>query len=146
ASAWINYTEAATRSARAGQEDRAAVARERADALLPLLPKLRVVVSEPVPGLTILRDGVEMGAPQWDTPVPVDPGAREIEVRAPGKKAWKATVEIPASPEEVVLEIPALEDAPVEPDPEPKVQRVEVETPQEQRIAAYTLGSLGVVG
>jgi tetratricopeptide (TPR) repeat protein len=146
ASAWINYAEAATRSSRAGQEERAAVARERANALLPLVPKLRVVVQEPVPGLSILRDGVEMGAPQWDTPVPVDPGERAIEVRAPGKKTWKTTVEIPESPEEVVLEIPPLDDAPIDPDPRPNVQRVEVETPQEQRIAAYTLGSLGVAG
>lgn len=148
ASAWINYTEAATRSSRAGQEERAEVARERADALLPLLPKLRVVVAEPAPGLTVLRDGVEVGAPQWDTAVPVDPGERVIEARATGKKPWRTTVEIPASPEEIRLEIPPLEDAPAEAEPEPtvKIERVAVETPQAQRIAAYTLGSLGVVG
>src|SRR5690606_320600 len=73
---------------------------------------------------------------------------RVIEARATGKKPWRTTVEIPASPEEIRLEIPPLEDAPAEAEPEPtvKIERVAVETPQAQRIAAYTLGSLGVVG
>lgn len=92
ASAWSGFLDVAAAAKTANQPQREKVARERAKALEPKLPKLVVEVPAPPPGVEVKRDGVVVGAAAWGTPVPVDPGPHEIVVSAPGKERWQRTV------------------------------------------------------
>jgi hypothetical protein len=114
ASAWANYRDVETLARRAGQDVREKLARERAEALEPLLSKLRVEVKAPVPGLVVSRDGTPISDKMWGKPFPVDPGKALIRAEAPGKKPWTREMEIAGDGAEVSLEIPALADAPAE--------------------------------
>ena len=75
------------------QPDREKLARKRAAALEPRLPKLVVDVSGAAPGLEVKRDGVVIGTAAWGTPIPVDPGAHRISASAPDKLPWETTVQ-----------------------------------------------------
>ncbi len=109
ATAWVEYREAAETAKTAGRPDRVAIAGKGAAALEPRLPRLSVTVPKASlqPGLTILRDGEELGQGAWDTAVPVDPGVHEVQASAPGRVSWKAKVEV-ADGEEKKVTIPAL--------------------------------------
>lgn len=92
AAAWSGFMNVAAEAKAANQAQREKVARDRAKALEPRLPKLVVEVPSPSPGLQVERDGVTVGAAAWGTEVPVDPGKHEVVAKAPGKKPWKTTV------------------------------------------------------
>jgi PEGA domain len=96
ASAWDDYNRALalnleTRGAdrRKGLED---LAKKGIDALTPRLPKLRIVVESPPPGLKVLRDGKELPAAALGDPLPADPGKHDIEVSAPGHRTETRSV------------------------------------------------------
>jgi hypothetical protein len=60
-------------------------AEKRAKALEPRLPRLVVAVREGTPaGATVLRDGVALGDVSLGVPLPVNPGAHTVEVKAEG--------------------------------------------------------------
>lgn len=86
ASAWVEYQEVAAASRAAGRSKHEAVATRRAEALAQRLPKLRIVVQDPVPGLSVHRDGKPVPQAQWDTALPVDLGRHRIEGKAPGHR------------------------------------------------------------
>ncbi|MBK8258405.1 MAG: hypothetical protein IPK82_37790 [Polyangiaceae bacterium] len=67
--------------------------------------------------LTITVDGKAISSDALGTAFPVDPGVREIQVSAPGKKTHTAKVDVAAKPGNTTLQIPALEDAPPPPPP-----------------------------
>jgi hypothetical protein len=92
--AWAGFLEVAAESKSSNQPDRERLARKRAAALEPRLPKLVVEVpgAAALPGLEVRRDGVAVGAAAWGTAIPVDPGAHRIVVTAPGKQAWNTSV------------------------------------------------------
>jgi hypothetical protein len=110
ASAWIMYREVETLARRDDQEEREELAKERADALEPLLSKLTVNVSKPLDGLKITRGGEEIFPAAWGRPIPIDPGKIVVEATAPGKKPWKKQLTIGKEADDVQLEIPQLED------------------------------------
>lgn len=112
ASAWALFLDVASATRAAGQSDREAVARERADKLEKKLSRLSLRVEETDPGLQIRRDGAMLGRPSWGTEMPVDPGTRSIEASAPGKKPWSTRIAVPATPTVTTVTIPKLEDAP----------------------------------
>ncbi len=94
ATAWAGFLEVAAQAKVANQAEREKVARKRAQALEPRLPKL--VVEVPVgtaSGLTVKRDGVVIGAPAWGTAIPVDPGSHRVSASAPGKQTWETSVQ-----------------------------------------------------
>ena len=95
ATAWSGYLDVAAASKAANQRQREKVARERASAVEPRVPKLVIEVPSPPLGVDVRRDGVRVGAAAWGTPVPVDPGAHRIVVSAPGKERWETTVQAP---------------------------------------------------
>lgn len=159
ASAWINYTEVATKAERAGQVKRARVARKRAALLEPKLPRLTIEVASPVPAMVVERGRTEVGDPQWGMAVPVDPGALVITARAEGYATWTKEITIPDAPETTTVAVPALEKLPPPPDPqpdptpapapvpfsEPKLVAVPDEDPGEgQRVAGYVVGGFGL--
>jgi len=120
ASAWALFLDVAAAAKADNQEKREAAARERAKALEPRLTRMRIDVSEGVPGMKIERDQTVVGKAAWGSAVPVDPGRHVIEVTAPGKKPWSDEVETPATARTFTVKVPALEDAPVD-TPQPQV-------------------------
>jgi serine/threonine-protein kinase len=97
ASAWAEFVEAADLSEER-HDERRKVARERAAALEPTLPKLTIDVAPSVaaaaPGFEVARDGAVVGHAVWGTPVPVDPGTHTLVARAPLRKTWQSTVAV----------------------------------------------------
>lgn len=113
ASAWAQFraVEQQARRAVPPREDRVKTAKKRADALEPMLGRVRVVVPPAArsPGLVVRVDGDEKGEPTWAIGVVVDPGAHVVEVTAPGKKPSSLHVESKAGAT-VTVEVAALED------------------------------------
>lgn len=83
ATAWTRFEEARQRLPES--DERAGIARQRAQQLKPRIPLLTVRLVAPPAGARVLRDGIELGAASLDTPLPVDPGPHEIVVEAPGR-------------------------------------------------------------
>jgi hypothetical protein len=159
ASSWINFVEAATRAQQKGQQKRFEVATERAAELEKRLSKLKIVVSETHPGLTVTRGGDSVGAAQWGISLPVDPGKHLIKATAPGRRPWKKTVTVGDDADRIELTVPPLRAAPVAETPKPK------EAPQPesdegddseddesgddgdaQRAGGFVAGAIGIVG
>ena len=110
ASAWIAFIDVADAADAAKMPDRSKVARERAAKLQPKLARIAISPTTPeLADLRVVRDGEEIKRSLWGTPVPVDPGDHNIEVTAPGKKPWRATVKADPSATQTVT-VPALED------------------------------------
>lgn len=109
ASAWINWLEAYQRAKGAGQDKRAKIAKERADALDGRISFITVRVQEPVDGLVVKRDGVKLGSAQWDTKLPIDGGTHRIRATADGYRKWQQKVKIKKEGSHVVVRVPRLE-------------------------------------
>ncbi len=67
-----------------------------------------------VEGLTITRDGVSVGDPQWGLAVPVDPGPHVVQASATGKKTWQTTITVSDPGSSLTLSVPALVALPPE--------------------------------
>jgi hypothetical protein len=120
ASAWAQFREAAAIAVKNG-DPREKIAREHAATLEPKLPKLAIVVPRDVqtPSLKVLRDGEEVGAPLWGTPMPTDSGDHTITVSAQGKKTWSTVAHVSTMVELQTIAIPVLEEDPYAQSPEP---------------------------
>jgi hypothetical protein len=114
ASAWGWYRTAGGLAEQRGQKDRAELARAEAAKIEPKIHKLNITVKVPVEGLAVTRDGAAVPHAVLGTDVPMDPGDYKIEVTAKGKKPWHYLVHIAAGPGVEKIEVPALDDAPVE--------------------------------
>jgi hypothetical protein len=113
ASAWSEYTEAASRSQREGRTDRVTVAKERQLTLEPRLSTLTINVTDSVavlPGFELRRDGVVLGKAVLGAPVPVDGGDHVVEVAATGKKTFKARIVVGKEKDKAKIEVASLED------------------------------------
>ncbi len=164
--AWSGFLSVAAAAKSQSQAQREKVARDRAKALEPKLPKLTIDVPSPAPpGLEVKRDGLVVGSASWGTPVPIDPGSHRITASAPGKLAWEGTVnavegkvvrisvprELPNAPS---AELPSVIPAPVaerndlsrqDPSagfPEPIVEQ----RGGPQRTIGWIVGGLGIAG
>ncbi|MBX3128245.1 MAG: hypothetical protein KF718_16090 [Polyangiaceae bacterium] len=83
ATAWTYFSEVAAKLP--ASDERQAIARARAGALEPRLPRLRLRLAPTVPADTTVRRGeVVLRRAALDTPLPVDPGEHRVEVRAAG--------------------------------------------------------------
>jgi hypothetical protein len=95
ATAWAGFLEVAARAKAAKQPEREKIARQRAIALEPRLPKLKLDVESRPEGLEITRDGVVIGSAAWGTPIPIDPGRHALRATAPGKQPWETSIDAP---------------------------------------------------
>jgi hypothetical protein len=129
ASAWAAFVSAEQAAKQANQPERQEKARKRVEALRLLLATVRIVVADEAKTLRrlkVLRDRVEVGAEQWDVPIPIDRGSHVIVVTATGKKKIEKTFEVDHDGQEVRVTVPRLRDAeppaelPAEPPPVPK--------------------------
>ncbi len=111
--AWQLFREAVDESKAQGNDKKASYARERAQALVPRLAKIKVSVPAEavVEGLEIKCDGKVLAAALWDQEVPVDPGSHVISVAAPWKKGWEEPQKVDEGAA-VVVTIPKLIDVP----------------------------------
>ncbi len=113
ASAWAGYLEVADLARAAHQGDRESVARARAAALEPKLPRMKLLVAQPdTPGLEVSNGTKVMGRGQWGSPVPIDPGVYTVTATAPGKTAWRGSVTVSPDGTTVTLTVPVLADVP----------------------------------
>jgi serine/threonine-protein kinase len=97
ASAWASFREAASRAGAEGQTERARSASERATRLEPKLAYLTIRVApetRAIPGLSVRMGQSVIGAELFGTATPVDPGATRIEVVAPGRASFSATLNV----------------------------------------------------
>ena len=116
ASAWAAYESAISLARRDNRKDREKAATVKAAALEPKLAHVTFHVPENVAslaGLQLKEDDVVIGAAAWKN-APVDPGAHALEVTANGKKPWHTSFTIDGPATSKTVEIPALEDVPVE--------------------------------
>jgi hypothetical protein len=110
ASAWGEFSEAASEASRAGQRDREEAARKRMTALEPRLSQLKLAMAAVPDGAVLKLDGKTLSMAVLGAAMPVDPGPHRIEVAAPGKRAYSDTIIVPSSPGVKSVEIPALPD------------------------------------
>jgi serine/threonine-protein kinase len=151
ASAYALYVDVAARSKTAGQAQREAIARERAEALKPKITRLVIVVPDEVKvdGLEVLRDGARVGSAQWGLPIPVDPGVHKVLVKAPGKQSWEGSIEVPNDARQHSISVPTLSDTPQQTQLEPADRssgEVEGGAWPLQRTLGLVAGGVGVVG
>lgn len=112
--AWRLYTEVADASKKAGRRDREAQARERAEIVRKLFPRLTILVPlefASMDGFVIKRDGLIVPRSEWNAEVVVEPGDHIVGAHATGKKPWHTTMTARSGAAEQVW-VPTLEIAP----------------------------------
>ncbi|HSN30387.1 MAG TPA: hypothetical protein VLT45_29060 [Kofleriaceae bacterium] len=112
ATAWEAFVEAQS-VAKEKHDDRAAVARLRADALEVRVPYVTIAVSDRdrVMGLTIAHDGIAVDLASWTHGVPLDPGIHDIVGTAPGFQPWHTQIDVTEGDNQH-LAVPPLERMP----------------------------------
>jgi hypothetical protein len=109
ASAWEMFTRVEAAATTAKQIDRAKEAATRAAQLKPRLSMLTLVGPKPAPSsLVVKRDGVEVGAPLWGLPLPVDGGVHTVTASADGFSAFSSTVTVADEKAALTVTIPTL--------------------------------------
>ena len=88
---WVEARERAQAEGNAGIVEEA---EKRAKALEPKLPKLTVVLVGATADAEVTRDGVALGAASMGMPLPVNPGAHVLVVRAKGHEDASESVSI----------------------------------------------------
>ncbi len=94
AQAWATYRSAESAALHAGQTKRVEIAKGRADALEPTLPRLVIEVppEHRVHGLALSFDGTPLAKASWGIALPVDPGEHRVDARAPKRESWSTTL------------------------------------------------------
>jgi tetratricopeptide (TPR) repeat protein len=139
ASAWAEYTEAATLAARAGQGDREKVAREHASALEPTLPHV-IIEADPTAGEVIAFDDHPIGPAALKTQIPMDPGAHVLRATAPGATPFEQSFQVTPGGPVQSLTVPALAAAPIA-QPE---RAAPASGALSRRTLAFVVGGVGV--
>ncbi len=85
ATAWAEFAEAQASAKRAGDTQRAELARTHLTALEKTLPRIVIEIMTPTPGLRVSLDGTELPREAWGTALPLDPGDHRIEASAEGR-------------------------------------------------------------
>jgi len=114
ATAWAEFSEAASQAKRQGDNERAQLAQDQLKALEPKLAYVSIAVPPAtiVPGLVVKFDTKELAQAAWGLQIPIDSGQHVIEASAPGKQNYSQTFETPATATVLALTVPALQDAP----------------------------------
>jgi serine/threonine-protein kinase len=163
ATAWATYKEAASAANAAGRSDYVATAQRHAEALSPKLARLTIVVPQPVEGLQVNRDGMQIDRAEWGGSIPIDSGMHIVAARAPGYRDWSSSIEVEHDGAQVSVTVPSLEVLPPEAKsvlppaaaaPSGTQDAAPVALPRDdsispgrgQRIAGLIVGASGVVG
>lgn len=113
ATAWTEFREARAMAKKDNRPDREGAADTAIAKLEPMLSKISVIVSADakVAGMSVEIDGLPLPEAAWGTPFPVDPGTRNVVVKAPGYREWRSTVEIGKTAGVANVNVPKLEKA-----------------------------------
>lgn len=111
ATAWAEYTSAATIARRDGAKDREEFAREQVALLEKRLARVVIQVDASTAGPSVALDERPLDRAALNTPLPIDPGPHRISAGAPGKVAWSTALEVPSDRADLTVTIPALEAA-----------------------------------
>ncbi len=143
ASAWATLNEAADRARAAQDPTREKLARDRADALAPRLPRLSIELATPAPDAVVERDGSVVPAALLGQPIPVDPGDHEIKLSAPGRTSRTVRVTVREGEAKVIqLELPPE----AAPSPARPVRRPAPHGASPRVIAGVSVAAVGLVG
>ncbi len=160
ASAWAQFREAASLASASSDTRRAEVAQKRASDLEPRLARVTIAVPAMSPAnLEVELDGVAYDRAVTNVAMPIDPGAHEISVKAPGHAAWTTRLQVPEEAAQLTVEVPALQPLTTRTEggtsPTPAVASRPVVAPPDagtgalrwsgQRTAALISGGLGLV-
>jgi serine/threonine-protein kinase len=112
--------------------------------------------------MVIRRSGQAIARVLWGVPLPVDPGSQQIDVEAPGYRAWSTTVLVGENGASASVRIPPLERAaeatplaqttPAEQPatatmpPEPPPPAADAGAGAAQRTLGFVVGGVGIVG
>ncbi|HEY3595724.1 MAG TPA: hypothetical protein VGL13_17680 [Polyangiaceae bacterium] len=158
ASAWATYRTAEAAASSSKQKDRATFAKKKAASLEPKLSHLTITVTgSSTVTVQIQLDDQPVLPPEWGMSVPRDGGSYTVSATAPDKQTWTSHIELKPSEQNLVIEVPALPDAPA---PEPVVvaktpvvasEPTPVVPPSSapgktQRTTGYVVGGLGIAG
>jgi hypothetical protein len=147
ASAWAAFLDVAALSKSAGQMEREAVARRRARALEFDLVKIEIDVpaSSRLEGLEVRRDGALVGAGQWGSPLPADPGTHVVTATAPGRIKFERKVEVSGGAGTVAkVALPLLDIDPRSTEKSTSVVAVPQARSQTPRTIGYVAGAAGL--
>ena len=151
ASAWAEFTEAASEAKKAGQESRVDFARDHARQLEKRLSRVIVRIASPPAGVVIRLDGKELSAAAVGSPIPLDPGDYGLEVGAPGKQAWTSRVAVAPGPVIAEVTVPALRDETASVEPPAARPTADPAPPRDgglgpRRVVGLVVAGVGVVG
>jgi tetratricopeptide (TPR) repeat protein len=150
ATAWAQFREALTLARREGRLDRQRFAEEHIAALVQRMSRVRIVVpaASRVPGLVVRRNTLVLPESAWDEALGVDPGPLLVEASAPGKKPFKASVEVGSTADSKSVVIPVLVSDVPRPQapgtPPPPIPPAASDRGKTQRWLAYGTGALGL--
>lgn len=146
ATAWSEFSEAATAAERDGRDDRVHFAKDHIRQLEQKLSRLTIRVREDhaAEELSVRLDDVRVGRAAWNTALPVDPGAHVVSARAPSLLPWQKEIMVATAQQEMTVEVPDLRSAPrlgqsVDGAPEPARTRRAV------MLGAAGVGAAGIV-
>jgi tetratricopeptide (TPR) repeat protein len=94
ATAWELFDRLATEVP--ATDERYALSLQRATSLAPRVPRLTVLLPDGLTAVRVYRDDIEVGAPSFGVPLPVDPGSHVIVVSAPNCAARRITLTVSA--------------------------------------------------
>ena len=148
ASAWGRYREVISVASKVGDEARIKIAREKAGALEPRLPKLTIKAPpKTIVGLVVMRDDVPVDPAVLGAGIYVDPGAHVVSASAPKHRSVSVEVKM-VEAETKIIELPALEplpDAPSVTGTQTVIHVAAEEDPgKSRRIVGIVLGGTGV--
>lgn len=147
ASAWGRYREVISIATKEGDEQRVTIARERAAALEPRLPRLTIRgPATVIGGLEVTRDDVPVDPSVLGAGIYVDPGEHAVTASAPGRRPFSTRV-IAVEGKVAVVEIPDLEIEPEAVVPAPvNVIRVQedLDPGRNRRVLGLGLGGAGI--
>jgi tetratricopeptide (TPR) repeat protein len=154
ASAWTWYRSAAGSAQARRLASREKIAEDAANRVKSKIHYVVVSVREPLSDLSVRRDGDEItiALAGKELPLPTDPGEHTFEVAARGKKPWSTVLKVADDSATDRIEVPRLEDAPVEekaadPDPRsaPLQPNIVVSDGSGQRTVGVVVGGAGIL-
>jgi hypothetical protein len=147
------------------QRERAEISRREQTELMPLVPRLTIVLPASAPaGTVVTKDGAALASDKLGTPLPVDPGEHVFTTRAPGgpetrhrttvrigeERQVELTVVLADTHNTVVGPPPQAYENPVPPALPPEVPPPDHGSPSPsgsgQRTWAYVVGGVGLAG
>ncbi len=137
--AWQEYESARTRAAAEHQDKRARFSEQRLASLEKRLAFLSLDLDAVGPHATVLIDGVPADRARAGVRLPVLPGDRRVEVRAPGCRPWFQTFGLGASAATLRIVVP-----PLQPDTAVAPRTTAPRQASARRTWGYLVGAVGL--